>query len=245
MSYTSARSQLRALSSLKTFSLIRTLSRRLLGLPALLLLTACVSYGPAPLPMPGDPHYAPVVSAPAVADQPANGAIYHRATAVDLYQRRAHRLGDVLTINLNEATTARKSSGTSYSRESSTNIGDMTLFGSNIDSATALGSSSDFGGEANSDQSNQLQGNITVTVTNVLPNGLLEVRGEKWLQLNRGSEYIRISGLVRREDIAPDNSIPSTRVADVRIAYSGTGTLADTNEPGVLSRFFVSRWWPL
>jgi len=79
----------------------------------------------------------------------------------------------------------------------------------------------------------------------VLPNGLLEVRGEKWLQLNRDKEFIRISGLVRKEDIAPDNTIASTRVADVRIAYSGTGTLADTNSPGILSRFFVSRWWPL
>jgi flagellar L-ring protein precursor FlgH len=83
-----------------------------------------------------------------------------------------------------------------------------------------------------------------VTVSNVLPNGLLEVRGEKWLQLNRGNEYIRISGLVRKEDIAPDNSILSTRVADVRIAYSGTGTLANTNEAGWLTQFFVGAMWP-
>jgi len=108
-----------------------------------------------------------------------------------------------------------------------------------------LSNGAEFDGAANSDQSNQLQGNITVTVTDVLPNGLLEVRGEKWLQLNRDKEFIRISGLVRKEDIAPDNTIASTRVADVRIAYSGTGTLADTNSPGILSRFFVSRWWPL
>jgi len=223
----------------------RVHNRALVSVALMVLLTACASYGPAPIPAPGDPHYAPVLVSADSAYGPSNGAIYRPATAVNLYQRRAHRLGDVLTINLNEATTARKSSGTSYSRESNTNVGDVTLFGSNINTATALGSSSDFGGSANSDQSNQLLGNITVTVANVLPNGLLEVRGEKWLQLNRGSEYIRISGLVRREDIAPDNSISSTRVADVRIAYSGTGTLADTNEPGVLSRFFVSRWWPL
>lgn len=226
-------------------SSINTFVRSTLVMLSLMMLAACAGYGPAPLPAPGDPHYAPVLVALDAGQGASNGAIYRPATAVNLYQRRAHRLGDVLTINLNEATTARKSSGTSYSRESSTNVGDVTLFGSDINTATALGSSSDFGGSANSDQSNQLLGNITVTVANVLPNGLLEVRGEKWLQLNRGSEYIRISGLVRREDIAPDNSISSTRVADVRIAYSGTGTLADTNEPGVLSRFFVSRWWPL
>ena len=71
-----------------------------------------------------------------------------------------------------------------------------------------------------------------------------QVRGEKWLQLNRGNEFIRISGLVRKEDISPDNSILSTRLADVRIAYSGTGSLADSNETGWLTQFFVSDLWP-
>lgn len=209
-----------------------------------LLLVACAHQMPLP-PTPDDPHYAPVWLDTHEHDQTVNGAIYRPTTAMNLYQRRAYRLGDVLTINLNEATSASKSSGTSYSRESANNVADMTLFGANIDTNTSLSNGSEFDGAANSDQSNQLQGNITVTVTNVLPNGLLEVRGEKWLQLNKDKEFIRISGLVRKEDIAPDNTIASTRVADVRIAYSGTGTLADTNSPGALSRFFVSRWWPL
>lgn len=218
---------------------------RMLAVLPLLLLGACAVRYPAPPEMPDDPRFAPVWTAPAAQDGVVNGAIYRQATATNLYQRRAHRLGDVLTINLNEATTARKSSGTSFSRESSTNVADVTLFGSTLGTETGVNGGSEFDGAANSDQSNQLQGNITVTVANVLPNGLLEVRGEKWLQLNHGAEFIRISGYVRKEDIAPDNSIPSTRVADVRIAYSGTGTLADANEPGLLSKFFVSRWWPL
>ncbi|MBC53699.1 MAG: flagellar basal body L-ring protein FlgH [Gammaproteobacteria bacterium] len=209
-----------------------------------LLLAAC-AYQVPHAPMPDDPRYAPVWPGAQAQSTDVTGSIYRPATAMNLYQRRAYRLGDVLTINLNEATSARKSSGTSYSRESSNNVADMTLFGTNIDTNTSLSNGAEFDGAANSDQSNQLQGNITVTVTDVLPNGLLEVRGEKWLELNQDKEFIRISGLVRKEDIAPDNTIASTRVADVRIAYSGTGTLADTNSPGVLSRFFVSRWWPL
>ncbi|MEX0739743.1 MAG: flagellar basal body L-ring protein FlgH [Pseudohongiella sp.] len=221
----------------------RQLIQILILLP-ILALAACASRYPAP-PSPDDPRYAPVMASYMPQERVANGAIYHQTTAVNLYQRRAHRLGDVLTINLNEATSATKSSGTSFSQESSANVGDTTLLGNLFDTTTGVNGGSDFGGSANSDQSNQLLGNITVTVTDVLPNGLLEVRGEKWLQINYGSEFIRISGLVRTADIAPDNSIDSTRVADVRIAYSGTGTLADSNEPGVLSRFFVSRWWPL
>ena len=208
------------------------------------VLASCAYRLPEP-PSPDDPRYAPVWIQRNPEPQVANGAIYHPATAVNLYQRRAYRLGDVLTINLQEATSARNSSGTSFSRESSNSTNPMALFGATVDTTVDLGSASDFSGSANTNLSNQLQGNITVTVTDVLPNGLLEVRGEKWVQINRGNEYIRISGLVRRQDIAPDNSIASTRVADVRIAYSGTGTLANTNEPGILSRFFTGPYWPL
>jgi flagellar L-ring protein precursor FlgH len=89
-----------------------------------------------------------------------------------------------------------------------------------------------------------LQGNITVSVADVLPNGVLAVRGEKWLQLSRGAEYIRISGLVRLDDISSQNTVDSTRIADVRIAYSETGELANANRASWLSKFFVSDIWP-
>jgi flagellar L-ring protein FlgH len=118
------------------------------------------------------------------------------------------------------------------------------FLGTGLNLASNASNALDFQGTGESDQSNQLTGSITVTVANVLPNGLLEVRGEKWLQLNRGNEFIRINGLVRKEDISPDNTILSTRVADVRIVYSGTGTLADSNEAGWLTQFFVGNLWP-
>lgn len=220
---------------------------------ASLLLAACAAQ-PAMIAQPDDPRYAPVLSPGPLMPTQQNGSIYSPVSAVDLYQRRAHRVGDVLTISLNEATSARNSAGTSISRENATAVGDNQVLGSGLlgqgflgtglDLATDISSTLDFSGSGQSDQSNQLRGSITVTVANVLPNGLLEVRGEKWLQLNRGNEFIRISGLVRKEDIQPDNSIISTRVADVRIAYSGTGTLADSNEAGWLTQFFVGAIWP-
>ena len=58
-----------------------------------------------------------------------------------------------------------------------------------------------FEAAAQSDQSNSLQGSISVTVSEVLPNGVLRIQGEKWLKLNQGDEYIRITGLVRPQDI--------------------------------------------
>ena len=95
----------------------------------------------------------------------------------------------------------------------------------------------EFESEAESLQSNSLSGNITVTVTEVLPNGLLVLRGEKWLRLNQGDEYIRLTGLAREEDVSSDNSIVSTKLADARISYSGTGALASSNRQGWASRF--------
>ena len=102
----------------------------------------------------------------------------------------------------------------------------------------------EFGGKGNSSQSNRLEGNITVTVAEVYPNGNLFVRGEKWLTLNQGEEFVQISGIVRPVDISADNSVPSFKVADARITYSGKGTLADANQPGLLARIFM-KFWPL
>ncbi|MDP3368030.1 MAG: flagellar basal body L-ring protein FlgH, partial [Pseudomonas sp.] len=93
-------------------------------------------------------------------------------------------------------------------------------------------------------QSNSLSGSVTVTVAEVLPNGVLVVRGEKWLTLNTGDEMVRISGLVRADDISSSNTVSSTRIADARLTYSGTGSFADASQPGWLSRFFLSPMWP-
>ena len=83
-----------------------------------------------------------------------------------------------------------------------------------------------------------------MTVAEVYPNGNLFVRGEKWLTLNQGEEFVQISGIVRPVDISADNSVPSFKVADARITYSGKGTLADANQPGLLARIFM-KFWPL
>ena len=78
-----------------------------------------------------------------------------------------------------------------------------------------------------------------------LANGNLLVRGEKWIQLNQGNEYVQIQGIVRPADIAPDNSIPSSRVADARIAYGGRGAVSNSNVMGWLSKFFNSPIYPM
>ena len=180
-----------------------------------------------------------------------DGAIYRPTSAITLFEdNKARRVGDTITVRLAERTQASKSASTDAKKNSKTDTGAPTLLGTNI---TANGkdilsndweTSQEFAGKGSSSQSNSLNGNITVTVAEILPNGNLLVRGEKWLTLNQGEEYVQVSGIVRPADIAVDNSIPSYKVADARITYSGNGVVPDANRAGLISRFFM-KFWPL
>jgi flagellar L-ring protein precursor FlgH len=182
----------------------------------------------------------------------ATGGIYQSAghTMVLFEDVRARQVGDIVTVLLVEATDAAKTSDTTLDKENSTVIQNPLLAGKlrdfNGDNTLAfdLSSSSGFDGESASNQSNSLQGSITVTVAKVYPGGNLYVQGEKWIQINQGNEYIRLRGIIRPVDISPQNSILSTKIADARMSYSGTGATADVNKVGWLSRIFMSPVWP-
>jgi flagellar L-ring protein precursor FlgH len=163
---------------------------------------------------------------------------------------RAHRVGDILTINLVEAMQASKTSETTTSKTDKNTLNAPEVLGHTLSvkggntADTNLNSANSFDGAGSSTQSNQLTGEFTVTVSQRLSNGNLLVRGEKWLTINQGQELIRLSGIVRPEDIEQDNSVDSTRVADARITYTGRGVLNSANQQGWLARFFNSKWMP-
>lgn len=218
-----------------------------LALPAALLLGGCVAAGdvrPYP-PM------APVVAVMPVQAAPTPGAIYAGGQGMSLYgDRIARDVGDLLTITLVESTTAQTSATTQVSKESelSTGVtsllgGPVTYKGRDILSASASGER-DFDGQGKSSQSNRLQGSVTVSVVQRLPNGNLVVQGEKNLRLNQGDELVQIQGIVRPQDIGRDNTVPSSRVGDARIVYGGRGAIAQANAMGWLGRFFNSRLYP-
>jgi flagellar L-ring protein precursor FlgH len=180
-----------------------------------------------------------------------DGSIYHDMQNLELFNdARAHRIGDILTINLVEAMQASKKSETTTSKSDKVNLGAPEILGHSLSVAggvaanTGLNSANAFDGAGSSTQSNQLTGQLTVTVAQRLSNGNLLVRGEKWLTINQGQELIRISGIVRPQDIGQDNSVDSTRVADARITYTGRGTLNEANTQGWLAKFFNSKWMP-
>jgi len=82
-------------------------------------------------------------------------------------------------------------------------------------------------------------------VAEILPNGILRIRGEKWLTLSEGDEYIRITGLIRPQDITPDNTVSSSKVADARISFGGRGNLNNSTKQGWFDRIINSPWWPM
>ena len=217
--------------------------RALIAVMLLALLSACSS-APARDQSADYESAAPSV----IEDDVSNmGSVYRSGYGMSLFlDRRARQVGDIITITLEEKTDASKSSKTATGKESNISVPTVTLLGRGVTHngvpilSSGVSSDQDFSGQGTSSQSNSLTGSITVTVSEVLRNGSLRVRGEKWVTINQGEEFIRIKGIVRPEDIGADNAVPSYKVADARITYSGKGALADANSMGWLGRVFQS-----
>jgi flagellar L-ring protein precursor FlgH len=179
--------------------------------------------------------------------KPLAGAIFAQGTDVTLWNNvTARNIGDTLTIRLAESTEAEKSATTTASKSSKADLAGPTIAGRpvTVDGVPVMqmgmDNSQDFAGNGAATQSNKLDGFITVTVYKRLSNGNLLVKGQKWVAINSGREFVRLQGIVRPSDIAPDNSVQSWRVADAYISYGGQGTVANASKPGWLFRFFNS-----
>ena len=171
----------------------------------------------------------------------ANGAIFQvSAGYAPLYEGwRAKRVGDPLTIVLVERTLATKSSGSQLDSNGNFAITPPSSGPLAFDpGASKVGGNRGFKGQGTADQSNSLSGELSVTVAAVYPNGTMLVQGTKRVVLNRGDEFMQIRGLIRMADVDQDNRVPSTRVADAQIEYTGKGDVARAARQGWLNRFF-------
>ncbi|MDJ0861377.1 MAG: flagellar basal body L-ring protein FlgH [Gammaproteobacteria bacterium] len=213
----------------------------------MLLLGGCAQRGPT-----RDPAYGVTYPEEGERRTPLYGSIYENHRYVALFtDLKAIQVGDTLTVKLVEKTAASKKAETEIGQETDFTVENPTVFGmtpnmnagrlsdNDITLENQFESTKEFEADAESEQSNSLEGDITVTVARVLANGNLVVHGEKLMTLNRGHEHIRFSGIVRPYDITPDNTVLSTKVANATIVYSGEGELADANKAGWWSRLFL------
>jgi flagellar L-ring protein FlgH len=206
-------------------------------------LAGCASHHPKP-----DPVVARKLPPPTPR---TDGAIFQAGQQMELFaDLKARRVGDVLTITLNEATNASKSAVTKTAKTTSVANTGPTIFGKTITTKgvpilnTSMSGADSFDGEGSSAQSNSIVGALTVTVVDVQPNGNLVVQGDKTLKLNQGDEFVHIAGVIRPADIATNNTVTSDKLADAHISYSGKGAVDSSNRMGWLARFFNSPFAP-
>ena len=206
-----------------------------LSLTLMLLASACTS---TLVEEADSVNYDPVYPVDGMAEPAANGGIY-TASSAGLFasDRRAARVGDILTVEFEERFQASKSQTTSGNRASDyeLNLPDALPLGIG-DGALDNGTKQSFSGRGSAQQSNSLTGRLSVSVVRVLPGGLLEIAGQKRLTLNQGNEYIRLTGVVRPEDINAENVVVSDRIAHASIKYVGAGAISDTSRQGWLRR---------
>ena len=180
------------------------------------------------------------------------GAVYDGDGGLFASDRRANRVGDIITITLEETLTAANSGSETLAKSDaytfdlpealfcpSSLIGKFFFPGGVKENNLQGGTTQNFTGSGTAAQSNSMTGTISVTIVRVYPNGNLEVKGQRKLEYNSGTEYLRLSGVVRPDDISSSNTISSKKVADAQISYVGTGDMNDSVTKGWLSRYFA------
>ena len=237
---------------------LTTFTTRLLG-PTLLAL-GLVGCASAPEPLAHSPQFAPVM--PVVVEKPrqATGAIYNGRHSDNFFGRsRNYRVGDLITVVLDESTRAGREQKGSVSRDAENNVIPSglvskvqnlalptkvlgTTLGGVLNGINLNESSIKSSGVGTAGQSASLTGAVSVTVVEVLANGNLMVRGEKQLALTEGAEVIQVSGIIRPDDVSPNNMVQSRRLANAQIAYRGTGDMAAVAKTGWGTKALLKLW---
>ena len=193
-------------------------------------------------------------------DNTIDGSIYdEKSLGFFASDRRAKNVGDILTVTLNESLSASKSTTNTTSKADTFGVTLPPLFSNGAAAGSVAnkldnqfgigngtlnsadltaGANQSFAGAGTAAQTNTLTGSMTVTIIKEFPNGNLEIKGQKKLVLNDGSEYLRLSGIIRPEDISASNTIASSNIADARITYTNAGVYGDSTQPGWLSKIF-------
>jgi flagellar L-ring protein precursor FlgH len=199
---------------------------------------------------PNDPEYAPVPASSLQAAPSINGSLYKTNHSFSLFSdQQATQVGDIITVIFDEQYNSSKSAETKSQKDSSNEVTPVSIMGTvpgwkNLGLDINVEQKRKFKGKGDADRSNSLSGTISVTVADILPSGVLQIRGEKWLTLSEGDEYIRIIGLIRPQDITPQNTVMSSKVADARIKFGGRGNLNNSTKEGWFGRMTNSPWWP-
>ena len=235
---------------MKVTQAMLTSSRSLLLVLALPMLLAGGCTALPPTPLTHSPDFAPVQPVASDRTRLATGGIYNSRVSESWFGRgRNYQVGDVITVLLSESTQAKRSQDSKVSRDSSNDVipKGVTAKTAGLVPGLLSGLKLDGGkisntGTGTANQLATLEGSVAVTVVEVLTNGNLVLRGEKQLALSEGSEVIQVAGTIRPEDVAPNNTVQSRRLANAQITYRGTGDLAAASRAGWGTSALVKLW---
>ena len=222
---------------------------RLLALVAIVYLLQGCATEPVDMVLRPSPEFQPVYPLASDRQKVATGGIYSNRQSDAWFGRgRNYQVGDIITVLLNESTQAARTQNTDVSRDTknslpsgmSTKVGQMSPFLNGIDLNNNNNSSK---GAGKADQQASLSGSVAVTVIEILANGNLMIRGEKKLGLSEGTEVIQVSGVIRPEDVGPNSTVQSKRLANAQIAYRGSGDLANATKAG-WGTSLMHKYWP-
>jgi flagellar L-ring protein precursor FlgH len=198
-----------------------------------------------PQPLTHSTGFAPVYPVLREAPQQATGSLYNADMGETFLGRgRNFQIGDVITVVLSESTQAARTQSGTLSRTSSNDVMPTAALGGGLLGSTSalLGGTIKSDGTGTADQTATLSGSVVVTVVDVMANGNLVVRGEKQLALTEGAEIIQVAGVIRPDDVAPNNTVQSKRLANAQITYRGTGDMAATARAGWGTSGLLKLW---
>lgn len=211
-------------------------------------MTACTSIMP-PQALTHSPQFEPVFPVQNARETMATGAIYVGRQSDSWFGKgRNFQVGDVITVLLNESTQAARTQNGAITRDSSNTLVPTGLqnygagLGGFMKGINLTGGSVSNKGTGAADQQASLNGSVAVAVVEVMANGNLVLRGEKQLALTEGSEVIQVAGIIRPDDVAPNNTVQSRRLANAQIAYRGTGDLANATRAGWGTSALLKLW---
>jgi flagellar L-ring protein precursor FlgH len=191
-----------------------------------------------------------VTPAPVQASAVPTGSIYDRAHSDSWFgEKKNFQVGDVITVILNESMTGDSTSTNESSRTTTTDVlspAQLARFGSNggllSNDENPIETELTSSGSGETEQSATLTGTMTAQVAEVYANGNLLIRGEKIVNFSSGSEVIQVKGIIRPEDIQPDNTVQSKRLASAQISYKGVGQNANASRTPWGTNILMSVW---
>ncbi|HTA77655.1 MAG TPA: flagellar basal body L-ring protein FlgH [bacterium] len=159
-------------------------------------------------------------------------------------EKRARRIGDVITVLIQENTNANQSAGSQYQKAGSVGIGGGSYVGGtgfgqtglNSTNGIGVGASSSHQGQGTSSGSTTITGEMTAKIISVLPSGNYLVEGTRFVEVNEDKQTVEVTGEIRPDDISSDNTISSLRIANAKIKLTGSGPASETANPGILTR---------